>query len=353
MTALLLPWLVIAFSAAAAFGQVQPGTSSAQPASTPTVVAKVGGEVITLNQVDDYIGREVYGLALKLYTLRRQALASMIDASLVRQQAHKEGVTELEMLSRLANPLPAPSAAEIQYGFASHYDSLWPMGEVAARFRIALDLQDHVRSEAVRTYLDNLKRDANVEVFLAKPEFRLRARPTACRLSRPEAGAQLVVFLDYECPFCRKIEPVLEKLIAEEPTRSSLGVSIKQMPLSIHTNAYKAAVAATCASRQNRFPAFHAALFAAEDRSQSGLDAVAEKTGLDLPAFRACLAGEDAQIDVLLDMEEARRAGVQGTPSLFLNGELIEGREDGDKLREYIVSAIRQGRPEGASGLSR
>jgi len=105
----------------------------------------------------------------------------------------------------------------------------------------------------------------------------------------------------------------------------------RDFPLSFHPNAEKAAEAAHCAGAQGAFWAMHDKLFSAQS-AWSGLADVndafagyAGQMGLDVAAFRACLESGQFAAQITREVQEGQAAGVGGTPSFLINGQLMVG----------------------------
>ena len=109
-----------------------------------------------------------------------------------------------------------------------------------------------------------------------------------------------------------------------------------------HAHAFEAAKAAVCAERQGRFWEFRDLLFAeGQDLSGPGLTALARAGGLNETEFTECLKDDPAPGRVRRDMELGRKAGVDGTPAVFVNGRRIA---DVRQLDTAIQEALRQHR---------
>ena len=140
---------------------------------------------------------------------------------------------------------------------------------------------------------------------------------------RGPAGARLViVYGDYECPFCAAVDVRLHGL--------ELRVAFRHFPVrSSHPRAQAAACAAEAAARQDAFWPFHDALFADQGRLEDPhLWARAERLGLDLARFDADRRSDAVAERVRADFRGGIRAGVATTPTLFVNGERHAGRPD-------------------------
>ena len=303
------------------------------------VVATIGGVEIRLADVDAYIGHEVDELAKRLYLLRHQALNSMIDTMVVKQQAEREHTDASTLLQRKVKE-SLPSKEEIDREWSNNYESLRALGEVAGRYQVAMELQNHARTVELREYLDELRTQQHVAILLVPPEVKLRARPGDNQFGNLHGSRELTIFQDYECPFCRQLEPRLSQLL-DDPQLSDLKVTIKQFPLSMHRGAFSAAVAAECAGQQQKFAPMHELLIANQDHSSEGLLATAKQAGLDPIKFDGCMAAGDAKARVVNDMDEARKNGVEGTPTLFLDGGALEMPGTADDLRKILEAKLR------------
>jgi protein-disulfide isomerase len=140
---------------------------------------------------------------------------------------------------------------------------------------------------------------------------------------RGPAGAPLViVYGDYECPFCAALELRLRPL----PVR----VAFRHFPVrGAHPRAFAAACAAEAAGLQGAFWPMHDALFADQGRLEDPhLWARAERLGLDLARFDADRRGDPVAARIAADFRAGVRAGVPTTPTMFHDGLLHAGRPD-------------------------
>ena len=138
---------------------------------------------------------------------------------------------------------------------------------------------------------------------------------------RGPAGAPLViVYGDYECPYCAALELRLHAL--------PLRVAFRHFPIrGAHPRAFAAACAAEAAGRQGAFWAMHDALFGDQGRLEDPhLWARAERLGLDLERFEADRRSEAVADTVRDQFHGGVRAGVATTPTVFVDGERHAGR---------------------------
>jgi len=144
-------------------------------------------------------------------------------------------------------------------------------------------------------------------------------------LGPADALVTVVVFSDFQCPFCARLATTAHELADKHP---DVRVVFRNLPLPNHSRAREAARAALAAARQGKFWEMHDALFA-EQKALSGADfsTFAEKIGLDTAQFASDVA--DAQIEQMIAEDEtlATTFGVQSTPSAFVNGRYVRGAQ--------------------------
>lgn len=135
-----------------------------------------------------------------------------------------------------------------------------------------------------------------------------------------DAKVVLVEFSDFECPFCaRYTRDTKDQIHKEYVDTGKVRYVFKNFPLErLHPHAKRAAEAAECARRQNRFWEIHPRLFANQQAlTDPDLRKHASEIGVGSPAFESCFAGQ-ATSKVLADLAEGARAGISGTPTFFI-----------------------------------
>jgi protein-disulfide isomerase len=139
-----------------------------------------------------------------------------------------------------------------------------------------------------------------------------------------DAPVTLVVFSDFECPWCGKLEPVLAELQAQN--QDKLRIIFKHLPLPMHQQAEPAALAAIAAQQQGKFWEMHDALFQTTAWTPNTIDETAVRLGLNMEKFRADLGSQETQMQLAKDKTDAQAADVTSTPSLFVNGRPVKDR---------------------------
>lgn len=161
-------------------------------------------------------------------------------------------------------------------------------------------------------------------------------------MARGPADAPVTIFewSDYQCPYCKRAQDVLQRLQGEFP--DTVRLVFKDFPLRSHPQALPAANAARCAGAQSRYWEYHDLLFVAQpDFSRDDLIGYARRLGLDVGPFTECLDAGRFRDAVLADQREGREAGVRATPTFFVNGRKIEGTLPIEEFRAAIQQALR------------
>ncbi|MBC3193030.1 thioredoxin domain-containing protein [Pseudonocardia sp. C8] len=144
----------------------------------------------------------------------------------------------------------------------------------------------------------------------------------------PGASVTLVEFLDFQCPGCGQLQPIMGQIAQQYGDRVQF--VIRDFPLPMHRNAEPAAVAAEAAHQQGRFVPMYERLFGAQHEWAEQADPAplfrgyAEQLGLDMAAYDAAVADPATLERVRADRAAGEAAGVQGTPTIFVNGEQVE-----------------------------
>lgn len=156
-----------------------------------------------------------------------------------------------------------------------------------------------------------------------------------------DAPLTLLEYGDFECPHCGAAHPIIEELRARLGRR--LRFVYRHFPLTnIHPHAEPAAEAAEAAGAQGRFWEMHDRLFENQDALEDeDLVAHADALGLDVEKFAEELSAGVHAPRVRQDFLSGVRSGVNGTPSLFINGVRHDGSYDLVSLLGALESALR------------
>lgn len=170
-------------------------------------------------------------------------------------------------------------------------------------------------------------------------------------LGNADAPVTILEFSDYQCPYCRQyVRQTLPKILATYVETGQVRYLFKDFPLESHPNAQKAAEAARCAGVQGAYWAMHGRLFDAQrEWAQRGQEEAlekfvryAEELGLDATSFRDCLESGESGEQIRQDLWEGQQAGVRGTPSFLINGQLLAGAYPFETFQQMIEAELQQ-----------
>jgi len=155
------------------------------------------------------------------------------------------------------------------------------------------------------------------------------------------AKVTVVLFSDFQCPFCSRVEPTLKQIAETYP--KEVRIVWKHQPLSMHPNAMPAAEAAEAAREQGKFWEMHDRIFAAQQQlSPEQYQAWARELRLDLGKFQRSIDQHAARARIDEDVKLASSVGATGTPTLFLNCRMVTGAKPFDEFKAIIDQEVQK-----------
>jgi protein-disulfide isomerase len=171
----------------------------------------------------------------------------------------------------------------------------------------------------------------------------------ADRIGDKKAPVTIVEFADFQCPYCRRFfESTEPGLLKEYVDTDKVTFVFKNYPF-LGVESVWAAEAAECAANQAKFWRYHDLLFNRQGNENGGaftkakLEGFARELGLDMSRFRPCLEKGRTLGRVQADRQEGTQAGVNGTPTLFVNGQSMVGATSLAKLQSAIKQILSAG----------
>ncbi len=161
----------------------------------------------------------------------------------------------------------------------------------------------------------------------------------------PNAKVTIQIFSDFQCPFCKRVEPTLAQV--EKEYTGKVQFVWRHLPLAFHAQANLAAQAAQEVHVQkgsSGFWAYHKKLFAAQDLpnglERPNLEKLAGSVGANMKKFKTALDRSAHQGAIDADMAAAKAAGIQGTPVFLINGYLLNGAQPFASFKKVINQAL-------------
>jgi protein-disulfide isomerase len=154
-----------------------------------------------------------------------------------------------------------------------------------------------------------------------------------------DAPLTILVFSDFECPFCARLVPVLKQIA--ERNQQDVRIVFKSFPLDIHRNAISAHEAALAASLSGRFWAMHDALFADQARlSRKDLIETGRHVGVPTGAIEQAIDRRAFRERIERDIQDGHDLGVVATPTLFVNGRKFVGAQTFEVIQAAIDAQL-------------
>ena len=152
-------------------------------------------------------------------------------------------------------------------------------------------------------------------------------------LGKDNAPVTIIEFSDFQCPFCQRFrQETFDQIKTNYIDTGKVRFVYRDFPLdSIHPLAQKAAEAAECADDQGKFWEYHDLLFEKQQEwasaDESKFKDYVKDLSLDTDKFNKCLDDNKYADEVKKDFQDGAQAGVQGTPSFFINGKQLSGAQ--------------------------
>ncbi len=168
------------------------------------------------------------------------------------------------------------------------------------------------------------------------------------------APVTLVLFSDYECPFCSKVEATLNQL-KESYGKDKLRIIWKNNPLPFHKNARPASLAANTVfnlAGSDAFWKFHEKAFQNQRAlTTENFEAWAAEAGVDKAKFKAAFDSKQFDKKIDDDMAVGKTAGVTGTPASMINGVFLSGAQPAEKFKAVIDEQLKAAEAKKAAGV--
>ena len=308
------------------------GTAMAQkdPAKNPVPAARVGDEVITLEELELAVKPQLAKLEEQRYEILDQRLDQLIGERLLAQEAKRRNISVEDLLkTEVFAKAPEVPDSEVTGFINQNRGRLPKMDDKELRLKV----WDHLRSQKVneqrQSYLQGLRGRSQVTVLLQEPtsaRYEVSGERGFARGPK-DAPVTIVEFSDFQCPFCKTATATIKQVLDKYPGKVRL--VFRDYPLaSLHPQAPKAHEAARCAGDQAKFWEYHDVLFERSPKiAPQDLKQYAQELKLNATAFDQCLDSGKYTAEVDKDFQEGVGLGLTGTPSFFINGKQIVGAQ--------------------------
>lgn len=168
-----------------------------------------------------------------------------------------------------------------------------------------------------------------INAFIAPPQV----SPTDKVRGNANSKNTVIVYTDFQCPFCAQLHNTMNSVIKTSDTRWIM----RHFPSQKHPLAAKAAEASECSGEQGKFWEYSDALYqVSETLVEQNLLAIAVNLGLDKRKFESCLNSGKFQSHVLGQVQEGKKLRVDATPTIFINGKRFLGAMSSKELHKIV-----------------
>jgi protein-disulfide isomerase len=301
-------------------------------------VAIINGKPISQKEIDDSIIGQLLPLQQQISVLRKVALDNLIIKTLLEEEAQKRGISVEVLRKNLTIGKIEVASSEVEKEYLENSSAFAQMNPNEAKEIIRLNLENRARIKLYREAINKLKERAKIEVKDRRIDSSIiNVNMHGYSIGAKKASINVVIFSDFQCLFCREAVKINKQILQEYS--DDVRLIYKHLPL--REKSFLAARASYCSGEQESFWQYHDILFNSEDFSNDGLNNIAEKIGLNLTHFKNCMNSESSRQAILKDLQEAKRLGIDGTPTFIINGKMFRGAIDLKNFRQIIEGELK------------
>ena len=339
-------WILAAGLAAAALvgvwvvsGDALLAEKESEEEAAPEIMATVGEVEIGRAELEELLAGDLNRLEKEFeknrHQLLEQGLENLIVEKLVEVEAESRGISVDDLINEeIESKLDEVSEEQVDAFYEAQKGRIQqPKEDVAEQIKEYLVGQQ--AQQVQQAFITGLREKYEVRSFLEPIRAEVEVAGSPSR-GPADAPVTIIEFSDFQCPFCSRVIPTLERV--EETYGDKVRLVFRQFPLrQLHPEAQKAAEASLCANDQEKFWEMHDAMFA--DQGGLAVDKLKEKAatlGLDVEAFSECLDSDRHADRVIADLQAGAALGVTGTPAIFINGRFLSGAQPFEEIAKVI-----------------
>jgi protein-disulfide isomerase len=322
-------------------------TATGSGPNSGDVMAMIGDQKITLAQVDAKAAKALSKVRQDEYEARRTALEQLLQEELYKKEAAAKSVPVEEYIrTEVDSKITQPTPEEI----SKFYEENKPRMGGRTLEQVSSDISNFLFSQKQqsrrREFFNEIMAKNNAVILLDPPRVNIPLREDDRAKGPKNAPVTIVEFSDFQCPFCKRAQVMVDQLMTEY--KDKIRLVYRDYPLPFHPQAAPAAEAALCAGDQGKYWEYNNHLMTVEGTLQpDDLKKRATELGLDLAAFQTCVDGEKWDPVIKASSDEATSLGVTGTPTFFINGRMIVGGQ-AEQFKAIIDEELARASRKGA-----
>lgn len=159
-------------------------------------------------------------------------------------------------------------------------------------------------------------------------------------LGNRNAPVKIFEFSDFQCPYCARHHTTLRQIVAEYSDK--VAWIFKQFPIASHPLGMPGALASECADEQGKFWEMADKIFTNQETlTADSFEEFASELGMNVDQYKTCLAQEKYRDKILVDYNLGLDSGVRGTPSNFINNQMLAGAVPYENIKEIIDGLLK------------
>jgi len=321
---------IAALLVAALFLVRDAGAAEPSPQRKETPAAKVGEEIISVEEIERSLQNELTKLERERHRLIEEKLEQLVAQKLLESEAKRRGLSVNELMKQEVSAKAVQvTEAEIDAFIAQNRSRFAQPDDPQLRLKVWEHLNGQKVSERREAYLRSLRMKTGVTVYLEEPAgARVQVDGTkGFARGAQNATVTIVEFSDFQCPYCQAATETIHQLMSQYAGKVKW--VFRDFPIPhLHPLAPKAHEAARCAAEQGKFWEYHDLLFKRAPRlAPAELKEYGRELKLNGDAFDQCVDSDKHQKAVESDVAEGSGLGATGTPTFFINGRMVVGAQ--------------------------
>lgn len=317
---------------------------SAFPGSADRVVASWNDGQLMMSDLEEELGDQLKQMdidyQLRRHALLRQAMDSTVESRLLDGAREAGGYASVGAMldAKVYSNVATPTEQQLDEAFRRLKQKNPGAKREEATAYLTREIQREMRQEKYVAFVEDLKRQEALDVKLTYPSLprvNVNIADADAMLGAKDAPVTIVEFGEYECHYCVRAVPVIDRILKTYPNEVQL--VFKDFPLAGHRRARNGARAAHCAGLQGRYWEMHRELMSHQGRlGNEAMERYAQDLGLDLANWRTCLKSGLTDEWIQSNIEEGRRVGVRSTPTFFVNGVMVQGMQSYEQMSALV-----------------
>lgn len=312
--------------------------TSSVSTGTNDVVAVVDGVEITDQELTIAAKDQLHKIEGQIYQIKRSVLDNLVEQKMLEVAAKKAGVSVDDYLkSEVDAKVTEPSEADLKEMYEARKNKDTPAFEVV-KPQIVAYIKRTRQAQIEQDMYEKIRKDSNVVIKLEPPRVKIdiSGQPS---MGPESAPVTLIEVSDYQCPFCKRIQPTLDQVM--QTYQGKIRRVFLDFPLSFHADSPKAHEAAHCAGEQDKYFEMYHRIFGNQASIKvPDLKKYAQEINLDMSKFEQCLDSGKFTAQVQKNMSIGAASGVSGTPAFFINGVMLSGAQPFSSFKEVIDNEL-------------